>query len=193
MSRIGRSDATRRREPCSLLSGGATGAKHSWVGIYRWLIRRKRRLHDGRRRGAVLGCPHCRTKMWSSCVMKCWRSSRPVMTTLSDEDVEQLRQRFSKKGPLWDLWEYGVRAGKILIYSPVIPWNPKTGKPDPALRYRVPHLRIVPSQPGPFGLQYWRHTERWVRGPSRKSPMRLRPTPSAFALRCSLSREGPKG
>jgi hypothetical protein len=23
------------------------------------------------------------------------------------------------------------------------------------------HLRIVPSQPGPFTLQYWRHTEQW--------------------------------
>jgi len=86
---------------------------------------------------------------------------RTWLPTLSDEEAERLRQRFSRKGPLWDQWEYRVRAGKILIYTPVIPWNPKTGKPDPALRYMAPHLRIVPSQPGPFGLQYWRHTERW--------------------------------
>ena len=83
------------------------------------------------------------------------------MLTPSDKHVEQLRQRFSKKGPLWDQWEYKVRAGSIIIFTPVTPLDLTTGKPDPARRYMCKHLRIVPCQPGPFGLQYWRHTEKW--------------------------------
>ncbi len=83
------------------------------------------------------------------------------MLMCTGKDVEYLRKRFSKKGPLWDQWEYKLRNGTIIIYSPVIPFSPKTGRPDPALRYMCKHLRIVPSQPGPFLLQYWSHTEKW--------------------------------
>jgi len=83
------------------------------------------------------------------------------MLTLSDKDVEYLRRRFTAKGPLWDQWEYKLLRGNIIIYTPVTPFNPQTGKSDPELRYMSKHLRIVPSQPGPFGLQYWRHTDKW--------------------------------
>lgn len=83
------------------------------------------------------------------------------MLMLTKADVEKLRRRFSQKGPLWDQWEYKLRAGNILIYTPVTPFDPKTGKPDPTRRYMCKHLRIVPVHPGPFQLQYWRHTEQW--------------------------------
>lgn len=87
--------------------------------------------------------------------------TRVWMLMLMDKHVEQLRERFSKKGPPWDQWEYKLRAGKIIIYTPVTPYNPTTHKPDPPLRYMAKHLRIVPAQPGPFQLEYWRHTEQW--------------------------------
>ncbi len=83
------------------------------------------------------------------------------MLMLTDKDIDQLRRRFSSKGLLWDQWEYKLRAGKIIIYTPITPYNPTTNKPDPSLRYMAKHLRIVPTQPGPFQLEYWRHTEQW--------------------------------
>ena len=83
------------------------------------------------------------------------------MLVASERDVDYLRQRFSQKGPPWDQLQFKLRADTIIIYTPITPFNPRTGKPDPALRYLAKHLRIVPSQPGPFTLQYWRHTEQW--------------------------------
>jgi hypothetical protein len=83
------------------------------------------------------------------------------LLSLTDKHVEELRRRLAEKGPLWSEWEYKVHGGNILIYTPVTPWDAQTGKPDPSRRYMSKHLRIVPSQPGPFGLQYWRHTEQW--------------------------------
>ncbi|KPJ53089.1 MAG: hypothetical protein AMS16_05635 [Planctomycetes bacterium DG_58] len=83
------------------------------------------------------------------------------MMTLTEEHIEELRERLAQKGPLWSEWEYKLWRGNIIIYTPVTPWNPDTRKPDPELRYMCKHLRIVPSLPGPFGLEYWRHTEQW--------------------------------
>ena len=86
---------------------------------------------------------------------------RTEMRILSEQDVEQLRAYFSKKGPLWDQWEYKLRAGTIIICTPVTPFNPRRRRPDPSWRYMAKHLRIVPVRPGPFQLEYRRHTERW--------------------------------
>ena len=83
------------------------------------------------------------------------------MDALLQKDVDYLRERFTKKGGLWAEWEYKLRGGALIIYSPVVPYNPETSKPDPKLRYMCKHLRIVPVQPGPFALQYWRHTQKW--------------------------------
>jgi len=81
--------------------------------------------------------------------------------TLTGQHVEELRSRLAAIGPQWARWEYKLRAGNIILYTPITPWNPKTRKPDPALRYMAKHLRIVSVTPGPFQLQYWRHTEQW--------------------------------
>ena len=83
------------------------------------------------------------------------------LLTLSEKHVEELRRLLAEKGPLWSEWEYKLHGGHLLISTPVTPWNAQTGKPDPSRRYLAKHLRIVPSQPGPFLLQYWRHTEQW--------------------------------
>lgn len=61
---------------------------------------------------------------------------------------------------MWSEWEYKLIGGRIIIYSPVIPWN-EHYQPDPSLRYMAMHLRIVPAVPGPFQLEYRRHTEQW--------------------------------
>jgi len=93
------------------------------------------------------------------------RGVRMWVKILSTEDIEQLRQRLAEKGPLWSEWEYKLRGGNIIIYTPVTPWDPRTCKPDPERRYMAKHLRIVPSVPGPYGLEYFRHTEQWQQLP----------------------------
>lgn len=86
---------------------------------------------------------------------------RVWMKIPTNKDIEQLKQLLAEKGPLWSEWEYKLHRGNIVIYTPVTPWNPKTCKPDPEQRYMAKHLRIVPSSPGPYGLEYFRHTGRW--------------------------------
>ena len=77
------------------------------------------------------------------------------------KDIEQLKQLLAEKGPLWSQWEYKLHRGNIIIYTPVTPWNSETCKPDPEQRYIARHLRIVPSSPDPYGLEYFRHTGQW--------------------------------
>ena len=86
---------------------------------------------------------------------------RTWMKTLTIKDIEELRQRLAEKGSLWQEWQYKLHRGYIIIYTPVTPWNPKTLKPDPERRYLAKHLRIVPSLPGPYQLEYFRHTGQW--------------------------------
>lgn len=81
--------------------------------------------------------------------------------TLTEQHIDELRSRLAAIGPQWNEWEYKLHAGNIIIYTPVIPWHPKTRKPDPSLRYMAKQLRIVSTTPGPFQLEYWRHTEQW--------------------------------
>ncbi|HZZ41887.1 MAG TPA: hypothetical protein VFE58_03050 [Tepidisphaeraceae bacterium] len=88
------------------------------------------------------------------------RVRRQWMLTPTPDDIDILRRKLSQKGPLWSEWEYKLRAGRIIIYSPVIPWNQQL-KPDPRLRYLAMHLRISPAHPGPFQLEFRRHTEEW--------------------------------
>ena len=83
------------------------------------------------------------------------------MKTLTIECINELRQRLAEKGQLWKEWEYKLHGGNIIIYTPVTPWNPRTYKPNPKQRYLAKHLRIVPSLPGPYQLEYFRHTEQW--------------------------------
>lgn len=86
---------------------------------------------------------------------------RVWMLMAQPHDVECLRERFARKGPLWDQWEYKLLGGRIIIYDPVTPWGAAANGPDPSRRYLAMHLRIVPSQPGPFQLEYRRHTGQW--------------------------------
>src|SRR5829696_2258139 len=82
------------------------------------------------------------------------------MRVCRQEDIDLLRKHLDPKGPLWSEWEYKLRGGNIIIYSPVIPWNEQY-RPDPSRRHMAMHLRIVPTQPGPYQLEYRRHTEQW--------------------------------
>lgn len=86
---------------------------------------------------------------------------RVWMKTLTIECINELRQRLAEKGQLWKEWEYKLHGGNIIIYTPVTPWNPRTCKPDPEQRYLAKHLRIVPSVPGPYRLEYFRYTGQW--------------------------------
>ncbi len=90
---------------------------------------------------------------------------RVWMKMPTTKDIEQLKQLLAEKGPLWSEWEYKLNRGNIIIYTPVTLWNSKTCKPDPEQRYMSKHLRIVPSSPGPYGLEYFRHTGRWCQLP----------------------------
>ena len=75
-------------------------------------------------------------------------------------DIDCLRARLAKLGPLWSEWEYKLHRGRIIIYSPVIPLSEDL-RPNPAARYMAMHLRISPDSPGPFILEFRRHTEEW--------------------------------
>ena len=86
---------------------------------------------------------------------------RVWMKVPTPKDIEQLKKLLAEKGPLWSEWEYKLHRGNIVIYTPVTPWNSRTHQPDPERRYMAKHLRIVPSSPGPYGLEYFRHTGRW--------------------------------
>ena len=75
-------------------------------------------------------------------------------------DIDLLRKRLAELGPLWSEWEYKLHRGRIIIYSPVIPLG-EDSRRDPAARYLAKHLRISPDSPGPFILEFYRHTGQW--------------------------------
>jgi len=80
---------------------------------------------------------------------------------LTERGMDELRNRLAAKDQMWERCRFKLHRGNIIIYTPVTPWNPRTGKPDPEQRYMAKHLRIVPSVPGPYQLEYFRHTEQW--------------------------------
>jgi hypothetical protein len=86
---------------------------------------------------------------------------RTWVKILTAKEIDELRQRLAEKGHLWDQWEYKLHRGNIVIYTPITPWDPTTCQPDPERRYLAKHLRIVPSVPGPYQLEYYRHTGQW--------------------------------
>ena len=106
-----------------------------------------------------------------------WRKT--WMLALTERDLARLCRWLAAKGPPWNEWECKLRAGEILIRQPVVPLDPRTRRPAPKHRYLAKRLRIVPSCPGPFGLQYWRHTEQWwplgCRGDLRKIMRHIEP------------------
>ena len=83
------------------------------------------------------------------------------MRVLGQDDLDRLRKLLTASSPTRQEWEYKLRGGSIIIYVPIIPWNPETHKPDPSLRYMAKHLRVVPQPGGPFQLEYMRHTGQW--------------------------------
>jgi hypothetical protein len=93
------------------------------------------------------------------------RSGYVWMKLPTEADVEKLRTLISANGSPWDQWEYKLERGRIVIYDPVIPFNPDTHRFDPARRYMSKHLRLSPVIPGPFQLEYYRHTGRFAAVP----------------------------
>ena len=93
------------------------------------------------------------------------RSGYVWMKVPTEADVDKLRTLIAAKGPPWDQWEYKLERGRIVIYDPVIPFNSTTHRFDPALRYMTKHLRLTPVIPGPFQLEYYRHTDRFAAVP----------------------------
>ncbi|MEE9266716.1 MAG: hypothetical protein V3V86_08315 [Gammaproteobacteria bacterium] len=83
------------------------------------------------------------------------------MRVAVQSDIDELQELLAAKGTTWQAWEYKLHRGNIIIYSPVTPWDYKTGKYDRSRQRMGKHLRIVPVAQGPFGLEYMRHTERW--------------------------------
>ncbi|MHC4444661.1 MAG: hypothetical protein ACYTF1_11595 [Planctomycetota bacterium] len=83
------------------------------------------------------------------------------MRVLVKYDVEKLRSLLAEKRTKWNDWEFRLYRNNIIVYVPIVPKDPKTGKPDPADRYKIKHLKIVPEPGGPFRLEYMRHTDQW--------------------------------
>ena len=86
---------------------------------------------------------------------------RVWMRALSKSDTAELSKLLSARQAEWSEWECKARADNILVYVPITPWNPKTRKPDPSMRYMDKHWRVVPDPGGPFRLEYMRHTGQW--------------------------------
>ncbi len=80
---------------------------------------------------------------------------------LTQRDLDELRTLLTKGEKKRAEWQYKLHRDNIIISVPVIPWNPKTKKPDPSLRYMAKFLRVVPTPGGPFQLEYMRHTGQW--------------------------------
>ena len=83
------------------------------------------------------------------------------MRVLSQDDLDRLKKLLTTSSPKRQEWEYKLHGGNIIIYVPIIPWNPDTGKHDSSMRYMAKHLRIVSVPGGPFQLEYMRHTGQW--------------------------------
>ncbi len=83
---------------------------------------------------------------------------RVWMRVLNKGDAAELSKLLTAK---WSEWECKARGDNIIVYVPIIPWNPKTRKPDPSMRYMDKHWRVVPEPGGPFRLEYMRHTGQW--------------------------------
>ena len=83
------------------------------------------------------------------------------MRVLGQDDLVRLKKLLTANSPKRQEWEYKLRGGNIIIYVPIIPWNPDTGKHDSSMRYMAKHLRIVSVPGGPFQLEYMRHTGQW--------------------------------
>ncbi|MBI1827402.1 MAG: hypothetical protein HY287_10670 [Planctomycetes bacterium] len=83
------------------------------------------------------------------------------MRVLNNDDATQLSKILVSKHLEWSDWQYKVFLGNVVIYVPVTPWNPKTHKPDPSMRYMARQWRVVPEPGGPFQLEYMRHTGKW--------------------------------
>ena len=71
---------------------------------------------------------------------------------LTQRDLDELRILLAKGDKKRAEWEYKLYRDNIIISVPVIPWNPKTRKPDPSMRYMAKFLRVVPTPGGPFQL-----------------------------------------
>jgi len=80
---------------------------------------------------------------------------------LTQRDLDELQTLLAKGDEKRAEWQYKLYRDNIIISVPVIPWNPKTKKPDPSMRYMTKHLRVVPAPGGPFQLEYMRHTGQW--------------------------------
>ena len=80
---------------------------------------------------------------------------------LTQRDLDELRTLLAKGDEKRAEWEYKLYRDNIIISVPVIPWNHKTKKPDPSMRYMARFLRVVPTPGGPFQLEYMRHTGQW--------------------------------
>ena len=91
------------------------------------------------------------------------RSTRGLtwLRVLTKDDLDALRSLLVRADEKRAEWEYKLHRGSIIIYTPVIPWNPRTRKPDASMRYMDKSLRVVPTPAGPFQLEYMRHTGRW--------------------------------
>ena len=83
------------------------------------------------------------------------------MQVLTKDDATELSKLLTARQPEWSEWECKVHRDNILVYVPITPWNPKTRKPDPSMRYMDKHWRVVSEPGGLFRLEYMRHTGQW--------------------------------
>lgn len=88
-------------------------------------------------------------------------SQRVWMRVLGKDDAVRLGDLPAKKRPAWSEWECKAHRGNVIVYAPVTPWNPKTRRLDPSMRYLDKQWRVVPEPGGPFQLEYMRHTGQW--------------------------------
>ena len=90
------------------------------------------------------------------------KTARKVwMRTLSKGDAAELSKLLSARQAEWSEWECKAHGDNILVYVPITPWNSKTRKPDPSMRYMDKIWRVVPEPGGLFRLEYMRHTWQW--------------------------------
>jgi hypothetical protein len=83
------------------------------------------------------------------------------MRVLGKDDAVRLGELLKARWSRWSEWECKFYRDNIIIYIPVTPWNPKTRRSDPSMRYMAKHWRVVPEPGGPFRLEYMRHTGQW--------------------------------
>lgn len=83
------------------------------------------------------------------------------MRVLDKDDAVRLGELLKAKRSRWSEWKCQLYRDNIIVYIPITPWNPKTRRPDPSMRYMAKQWRVVPEPRGPFQLEYMRHTEQW--------------------------------